>query len=301
MNLDMYKFIPEKIKSHDNLICLARFFYLWPPVLDAPTYGALPRFQYEPKEATLPLEPFVDLDCEYSGDYNYFDPMSEYTGIPNTFIDATGPADDLRPRMQLIEPSNPFLTRYHRIEEWCEMHPEICSDLDDPSNKSAFMSEFNIADYEPSEQITPRHRSDVPWESSKDVGPWQKPHLTAGMDTMVKILIRREQEWLPTGKADAVCLRDYFDNRRNIAWLVYTDSSSITHDPEVDDPAAIINAHEAGILPPPGNPSHGKIVLTPCYKTLQDILEAASPPPYLAYTLDWFSDHNLSNLEGTTY
>ncbi len=205
-------------------------------------------------------------ECEYDDPFNpflrhwdaYGDPDPD-RGLPNVFMDAahggnyetdeTTPIGgdllnmhDLTPRMQLVAPSNSYANKYNVIEQWCEANTYSGGYKCDFSS-TAYIDEFKdelgfdelYPDFDPTEQISPRHRTDavVPWggsDGSGDVGPWRKPWIAAGMETKVAVMVRTEPELLPDGYHTAFCDRE--NGKINGALsLAYCDSSSCDGSP----------------------------------------------------------------------
>jgi hypothetical protein len=240
--LDFRSYDRHQPKTRENLRCSVR-------LLTCPTGCEIEgeRFTPEQMPSAIPFEQdeygneVVD-DCGYEHGPDPFNPFRVYEtverhGLPNVFADAVVslvyPDEDLLPRVQLVEPSNPFMNSTHPIEDFCESNPDVCQNVYDYDNEREFRLHFGLNAspyreyYDPKGRISARQRSDMPWSSTYgDRGPWQVPVLKQGFKAQIQVLIRREPDMLRYGATDAYC----DDSTTGSLYLWYDCIDGICHD-----------------------------------------------------------------------
>jgi hypothetical protein len=239
--LDFFKFEGGAVKSKRTPKCSVRFFAH--PYADGDGWhddADWPDFATDPMPTPIPFPTQevggVANECFVESAYNPFVSQDgqRWPWHPNTFGDAVSGDNEglpvgielnsLLPRVQLMWPSNHFLSRRHPIEAYCEANPGTCQGVADGDQDAldAFNAHFGL---DPGDEVyseygrhllTPRHRTGVPWagpggDGMGDRGPWQKPRIKAGLGMRVAFLLRSEHENMPpeTDGADlydrAVC------------------------------------------------------------------------------------------------
>jgi hypothetical protein len=239
--LDFFRFEDGAVKSKRTPKCAVRFFAHPYADGDGQSDDAdWSDFPTDPMPTPIPFPTQevggVANECFVENAYNPFvnQDGQGWPWHPNTFGDAIAgsnvqdpagaPLDPLLPRVQLMWPSNHFMSRRHPIEAYCEANPGTCQGVADgvPAAVDAFNAHFGL---DPEDEIyseygrhliTPRRRTGVPWagpdgDGTGDRGPWQKPRIKAGLGMRVAFLLRSEHGNMPpdTDGADlydrAVC------------------------------------------------------------------------------------------------
>ena len=220
--LDVYKFSSDgDPQKRDNWDCIVRFFNLYKPK------DISQDLEYQPNPtpdiSTHNGAFFSDGNYKDSCDYESILPIFhgyETGNLPNAFGDAfhweyepydpdvtpvpqipdTAPIMQM-PRMQLMSPSNQYVNYTNPIEYYCYSHPFVCGAISlntydpipfDYNAAQTFFKDVGIIDNESlslREILFKRTNNNYPswWVN---IGPWQIPHVTAGMETRVNILIR---------------------------------------------------------------------------------------------------------------
>ncbi|MFO8070579.1 MAG: DUF4185 domain-containing protein [Polyangia bacterium] len=232
LSLDFFSFEEGSVESKREPKCAVRFFEH--PYADgdgAVDDASFLDFETEKMPAPLPLGGNdVANECNTNPTFNPFSDQDSWGWpgdpfLPNTFGDATAGSnegmdedlDPLLPRVQLMWPSNHFVSKHHPVEAFCEAHAGVCKDLagdsPDPVNVEMFNIWFGLemlAERVPEyasygrELLTERRRDDVPWAGDsldQDRGPWQKPTIQAGLETRLRFLVRNEKDNIPVGTA----------------------------------------------------------------------------------------------------
>ena len=286
--LDLYHYPEDVPLRRGESICMLRFYHLH-------NEDDMPLFSYAAPGVDLPPSADINIACQHSGDRAVFDPFVK-NGLPNSFIDALVPEfplpEEVKPRFQLFQPTNPNYKQYHPIEKWCDENfaPDglsKCNYFENETYESEFMDALGIYDegYNPAEHVMKLDLM-LPWS---DEGPWWVPHVTASIESKVGVVIRREDEALPEDALDVICkCREEDDDKYNIAWLEYDCDENFSSCSSFPD-------HDKIELARSGNIESDQIVIMSCAPFLN---EDHGDIDFLRESLDLGAEEGITFISG---